>query len=289
MPKHLNFKDYSVAYKIGLISILFLIFLFIIVLVSNKQLHNLGHESSIITKQEIPTVRVVHNLDTQIYQLSILRNQIYTADSEPVRLNKLMQGYNDLSEQIINSQHTTAELMKDYAKFEIPSQKRRWKRLQDDRQQEIQTSLDNILVTFEQVNELSQESFKFMNNDQQKVENAVLQILELDKVLHTEVASLTEATFTGISSSSTKVEHIDYGAVQLTYFLLFWFCLIGLIVSYFVIRMVIRRINVATEFANKIAEGEQNDKFEVTNQDELSQLMQALNNIKVSVDKADKQ
>jgi len=288
MNKVINFRDYSIAIKIGLWGAALLAMLFIIVMVNNKQFRTMGAEFVVLKDEVVPAMSVIEKLDVLIYQQTINLDKIIhirlasidepstTSDELRVALNR----YDELAKQLAAEHQVAVDLMSNFARLEMRATKARWIRLQDQRQKQLQTSLDVIGSKIKQQTDLANERFKSIGTNS-TAEVTSLQMLfdTLDQVLHRELTNLREATNNAISTSEQKLHHMEYGSRQLSMFLLFWFNLIGAILGYFIIRSIVRRIKSATTFAQKIAEGDLSGQLEVKNQDELGQLSQAMNGI----------
>ena len=217
-------------------SAILLLFILIIVLVNTRQFQSLGIETSKVIDIEVPAISAIHHLDSLIYQRTILRNKISSStvsDQESLR-----KQYRELSLQMIEIHQSITVLMKDYARLEMPSRKQRWKRLQEDHQKKLQASMDNIAAINNQHNELIEQEFSAINADRQEEANKLeAELISQETILHQELNTLSIAALGGVSSSGNKIHNIEYGARQMTYFLLFWFYLIGIVVSFFIIRI----------------------------------------------------
>ena len=278
MPNFLDFRHFSVAYKMAISSVLILLFLLIIVILNNSQLKSMGYEVTIITSKEAPTISAVHKLDLLLYQQTILRLQIFNKNRNGIKVEDDIVRYNDLSLQITQTHQMLNDLMKEYSKLEMPSNKRRWVRLQNEHQQALQLSLDNIKTTFSTHEKLTQAKFLTLSESEiLETTDFEIQASELNNKIHQEISVLTTAAYNGITSSGNKIGNIEYGARQLTYFLLFWFYLIGIAVTVVIIKMISSRLKIASDFAKKMANGDECANLEVKNNDELGQLMQSLN------------
>jgi len=174
--------------------------------------------------------------------------------------------------------------MKDYAKLEMPSKERRWKRLQKKHQDGLRISFDLIASSHAKQQTLDQKSFTATTFEQhQLVKPMQTELSKLDLIIHQEVEKLSLSAINGVVSTGKKIENIEYGARQMTYFLLFWFYLIGIVIGFFIIRMITSKIKLGNELADNIADGNYTDKVEVNSQDELSDLIQSLNGIAQSL------
>lgn len=289
MFKYIDLRQYSIANKIWCWGALLLAFLLVIVILNAKQFSLLRVETAKITNKEVSTLSAIHELEVLIYKKAILRHQInsdISADdtsgiSSSVDRQAAIRQYDDLSLQFSKAHKILDDLMKDYAKLEMPSEKRRWKRLQAKRQKEIQTGLDNMGVAALQHNKLTHQVFEVFTRSQQPHEaiEAETQMLAFEKTMHEELTRLSLAAYSGITSSGNTIQNIAYGAKQMSLFLMFWASLIGLSAGYFIIRMIVSPIKNAVTFANKVADGGYSKPLEAANKDELGELAQALNKI----------
>ncbi|MCP4273721.1 MAG: hypothetical protein GY781_17485 [Gammaproteobacteria bacterium] len=286
MGKLIDYKNYPIAIKIALWGATLLLLLFVTAMVNNRQVRTMGAEFRLLKTEEIPVITAINNLNSLIYQQTILRHQITAfspgmsddGSSEPLSIK--IDRYNELSPEIINVHQLVSHLMKNYARLEMRATKARWLRLQNERQKDLDASLANMTTLLKQQNQLAAQTFQFIRDTHvSEAINLQQQLTDLDKLLHQELELLLQATYNGIITSEKKLHHMEYGAIQLSIFLLFWFILIGAILGYFTIRAIVRRINNATTFARQIAEAEDCGITEVNNTDELGQLMQQLNKL----------
>jgi|GEM_PF-6056768 len=288
MLKYIDLRQYSIANKIWCWGALLLTFLLIIVILNAKQFSLLRVETAKVTNKEVSTLSAIHELEVLIYKKAILRHQInsgISADdtsgvSSTVDRQAAIRQHDDLSLQFSKAHKVLDGLMKDYAKLEMPSEKRRWKRLQAKRQKEIQAGLDNMGVAALQHNKLTHQVFEvFASPQRPEAIEAETQMLALEKTMHEELTRLSLAAYSGITSSGKTIQNIAYGAKQMSLFLMFWFSLIGLSAGYFIIRMIVSPIKNAVTFASKVADGGYSKPLEAANKDELGELAQALNKI----------
>lgn len=240
VTKVFNFKNYSASVKVALWGALLLLFILISVLINTNQFRVIGIEVTKISSIEVPAITALHNLDLQIYQQTILRNKIISADGENAEQNKLeINRYHELSLTIAEKHLVVVNLMKNYSKLEMPSTKRRWKRLQEKHQTELQATFDMISTTYTTHEAIASQVFNALA--ERKMETAashLQQLSNLDDTLHLEIEKLTRSAYNGIASSDKKIHNIDYGARQLSFFLLFWFYLIGIILGVFIKKML---------------------------------------------------
>lgn len=286
MGKLIDYKNYPVAIKIALWGAILLLLLFVTAMVNNKQVRTIGAEFKLLKTEEIPVITAINNLNSLIYQQTILRHQItsispdISSEGRSDKLSIKTDRYNELSLEVIEAHQLVSELMKNYARLEMRATKARWLRLQNERQKELDASLANMATILKQQNQLATQTFQFIRKANiNEVINLQLQLTDLDELLHQELDMLLQATYNGIITTEKKIHHMEYGAIQLSIFLLFWFILIGTILGYFTIRAIVRRINNATTFARQIAEAEDCGITEVNNNDELGQLMVQLNKL----------
>jgi len=284
--KLIDYKNYPVAIKIALWGAILLLLLFVTAMVNNKQVRTIGAEFKLLKTEEIPVITAINNLNSLIYQQTILRHQItsispdISSEGRSDKLSIKTDRYNELSLEVIEAHQLVSELMKNYARLEMRATKARWLRLQNERQKELDASLANMATILKQQNQLATQTFQFIRKANiNEVINLQLQLTDLDELLHQELDMLLQATYNGIITTEKKIHHMEYGAIQLSIFLLFWFILIGTILGYFTIRAIVRRINNATTFARQIAEAEDCGITEVNNNDELGQLMVQLNKL----------
>jgi len=284
--KLIDYKNYPVAIKIALWGAILLLLLFVTAMVNNKQVRTIGAEFKLLKTEEIPVITAINNLNSLIYQQTILRHQItsispdISSEGRSDKLSIKTDRYNELSLEVIEAHQLVSELMKNYARLEMRATKARWLRLQNERQKELDASLANMATILKQQNQLATQTFQFIRKANiNEVINLQLQLTDLDELLHQELDMLLQATYNGIITTEKKLHHMEYGAIQLSIFLLFWFILIGTILGYFTIRAIVRRINNATTFARQIAEAEDCGITEVNNNDELGQLMVQLNKL----------
>lgn len=291
MQKIIDFRNYPIAIKIGLWGAVLLMMLIIMVIINSKQFRTMGVEFAVLKTEVVPAITAVDRLDSLMYQQTIARDRIAhiridVANKQPASSEALQSAINKNSELFssIESQHLIViELMKNYARLEMRATKARWIRLQEQRQKELQTSLDEIGNKIERQREMFSKSLNGITDS--GIDDSVdlqSELDDIDETIHQELEKLREAAKNGINASEKKLHHMEYGARQLTLFILFWFNLIGAIIGYFIIRSIVRRINSAAEFANTIADGKSADKLDVKNQDELGNLKQALNNLAVA-------
>ncbi|MCP3673661.1 MAG: hypothetical protein GY829_04215, partial [Gammaproteobacteria bacterium] len=221
-----------------------LLFILITVLINTRQFRILGIEVTKVSSIEVPAITALHNLDLQIYQQAILRNEIVNTDGKSAEHNILaINRYHELSLKITENHETIVNLMKNYAKLEMPSTKRRWKRLQENHQTELQASFDMISVTYTAHKAIALQVFNAMAEGKvETVAKHLLQLHDLDETLHLEIDKLTRSAYNGIASSDKKIHNIEYGARQMTFFLLFWFYLIGIILGVFIKKMLDSRL-----------------------------------------------
>ncbi len=246
MSKIFNLTNYSVSAKVSLWGGILLLFILIGVLINTRQFHALGIEVTKISSIEVPAITALHNLDLKFYQQTVLRNEIASADGKSAEQNTLaINRYHELSLTITENQKAIVKLMKNYAKLEMPSTKRRWKRLQEKHQIELQTSFDIISVTFTAHKTIALQFFNALAESKVEIaDRYLLQLRDLDETLHLEIDKLTRSAYNGIASSDKKIHNIEYGARQMTLFLLFWFYLIGIILGIFVKKMLDSQLKV---------------------------------------------
>jgi len=284
--KLIDYKNYPVAIKIGLWGAILMLLLFVTAMVNNKQVRTMGAEFKLLKTEEIPVITAINSLNSLIYQQTILRHQITSfspdisdkgsSDSLSIKTER----YNELSQVIIEAHQLVSDLMKNYARLEMRATKARWLRLQNERQKDLDASLANMATIFKQQNQLATQTFQFIRDTNvDEAINLQLQLTDLDKLLHQELELLLQAAYNGIITSEKKLHHMEYGAIQLSIFLLFWFMLIGAIIGYFTIRAIVRRINKATTLARHIVEEKDCAITEENSNDELGKLTQELNKI----------
>lgn len=290
MLNYLDFRHYSLAVKIGIWGGILLFFIFILAMQNIKQFRKLGDEVEILSAKELPTITAIHNLDLQIYQQTILRNHIATIGIETSTdsLQTEIERYNRLSIQIAHSHQSINDLMKDYTKLQMQSDKVRWKRLQVEHQKALQTRLDNLIVKINQHKELAQQSFNSISNGNlADAKNLESQLIAQDQIFHQEIEQLSVVAFAGISNSTKKIHHIEYGARQITLFILFWFYFIGIIVGGIIIKMISSSLKNVITYADEISAGHYKS-IAVTQRDELGHLTCTLNDIAKSLEEREK-
>lgn len=240
VPKIFDFKNYSVTTKVSLWGAVLLLFIFIGTLINTSQFRTLGIEVTNISSIEVPAITALHKLDLQIFQQTILRNKITSFDGKSAEQNNLtINRYHELSLTITENHEAIVNLMKNYARLEMPSTKRRWKRLQANHQTELQASFDMISVTYTAHKAMALQVFNALAESKEEIaDNYLLQLHDLDETLHLEINKLTRSAYNGVASSGKKIHNIEYGARQMTLFLLFWFNLIGIILGVFIKKML---------------------------------------------------
>ncbi len=284
----LKFRDYSIALKIGLWGAVLLLLLFIMVMVNSKQFRTMGSEFEVLKKEVIPTILTIEKLDSLVYQQTINRDKLIHIQLEssqnisdlPEDRVSVINQLETVSAQLSAAHLTANELIQHFARLEMRATKARWIRLQDQHQEKLQVSLDEIGSKIQKQDELTKEYLKSRENSSvEEIKSLQTQFQTIDQALHEALELLRKAATNGISTSEKKLHHMEYGARQLAIFLLFWFNLIGVILGYFIIRSIVRRIKSTTDFAVSIAGGGSCKPAEIKNQDELGQLMQAMNKI----------
>ncbi len=294
MLKYLDIRHHSIALKIGLWGFILMLFMLILALLNNNQLRLLGAETSIIDNQEVPAINALQTLEGLIYQQTILRLRIYSEAKFPnangnstIAIQTAIDAYGDLSIQVREAHQRIENLMQGYARLLMPSDSIRWQRLQAERQQAIQASLDDLAKTTAQHNEIVQQGFASIRSGRtEEAKNLELHLKELDELLHQELGKLSAAAYSGVTNSGKKIHNVVYGARQITFFLLFWFYLIGIVAGSFLIKMIVSTIKTATGFAKDIADGNCSDRVDVKSQDELGCLLQELNRVATAFDKS---
>jgi len=285
--KYIDISTFSIKKKIAFSTLVLLIFLFIIVLLANRQIRTMAIDASIIVHQEVPTISALNLLDKQLYQQSILRKNILLAaqnptitENEQAKLESMINNYKASSVNIVELHKSAKDLMKNYAKLEMPSTKRRWKRLQEDQQKLLNSHFDKFAQLQIEHEQLSNKALSVITSGEiLETQSLEVQIEEIDSKLHSEIDTLSKAANNGIASYDNKIIHLDFGARQIIYFLLFWFCLIGIVVAYVIARLIISQIKIADDFANKIVSGETPEPMEIKTQDEFGELMKTMNKI----------
>jgi len=99
--KYIDFRQFSIAKKLSVWGITFLVFLFIIVIVNNNQFKILGIETVKITTTEVPAINELKKLDALVYQQTILRQLILAMNQQQ---NVLLMFRSLINRQL--SQHT---------------------------------------------------------------------------------------------------------------------------------------------------------------------------------------
>ena len=286
--KFLDFRHFSIKLKLWLWGVLFMLLMFIIATINITQFRSLGVQSQKLTEKEVSVLETIHQLESLIYQESLLRYQITTAEFSATDMATKQEKFEQLNTQIEQTNNDLRELMKDYAKFQIISKKARWKRLQEEQQKAIDEHLDEITSTLKNRRELASQSISQTDSEQietrMHLESA---IITLEEKLHTHLHQLNVDALDGINSSAKKIHNTQYGARQITLFLFFWFCLIPGIAGYFIIKMISSSTHEAKALAQKLSDGIYGDTITVSRNDELGELQQLLNQISNSPNKAD--
>lgn len=248
MLKILNIDRYSTTMKIGFICSIFVIFLVITVVLSAIQYRNLLNVSVPIITLDVPSISAINTLRSQQFQLNLLRKDILHLGLKNDKNNiETVEGFNNaakeyiiLSNQLIATQLSVVEQVKENSILQSDPNQKPWKiEQQKKRQRKHLDKLDKLSEDYGQYHSLNQIALRLISSSElTELKEVMSQLEKLESTTHEFLNEMSTTLTNIVAKKQKKVAHLEYGAKQIMVYALFWFVFLGTIASFLIAKTI---------------------------------------------------